>query len=202
MKNIIAIPHTQSVHHTMKVLGGWADWDLSKLGVKQAKRIGKRLSREIKSEKYVVYASDLPRAKQTAEIVAGFLDVEPIFTAALREINLGDGNGKTKTWARENDLGQPKTIDDRQYNGAESKRDLWNRLSVFYDEIMGSEEENIILVSHGVALGVFYAIWLGLDAEMLNKCGLSASSGRISFMHEDADGKHIISRLNDPSYFR
>jgi len=203
MKNIITIPHTQSVHHTNKMLGGWADWELTKLGVKQAKRIGRRLAKEIKEKKYIMYASDLPRAKQTAEIVAGFLGIEPIFTAALREISLGEGNGQSKIWARANQLVERvKTIDDRQFAGMESKRDLWNRLSAFENAIMATTDENIILVSHGVSLGIFHAVWLGLDVEMLNQCGISGGSGGISFMHEDADQKRTIDRIGDRSYIR
>ncbi len=200
MKNIITIPHTQSIHHTNRMLGGWGDWNLTQLGIEQAKRIGENLSREVKDKKYIMYSSDLLRAKHTAEVIAGFLGIEPIFTAALREINLGEGNGKSKEWARENDLGQIKTIDDRQYNGAESKRELWNRLFEFHRQITDSPEENIIIVSHGITLGIFHAIWLGLDVEMLNKCGLSGGSGGVSFMHEDSDKKRMISRLGDRSY--
>lgn len=202
MKNIITIQHTQSVQHTNRMLGGWADWDLTEVGIEQAKRIGKNLSQEIKDKKYIMYSSDLLRAKHTAKIVAEFLSIRPIPTAVLREINLGGANGKSKEWARENDLGQIKTIDDKQYNGAESRRELWNRLLEFHSEIMESTEENIIIVSHGITLGIFHAMWLGLDVEMLNKCGMQGSSGSVSFMHEDSDKKRIISRLGDRSYVR
>lgn len=40
MKTIITIQHTQSVHHTNGMVGSWTDWELSELGVNQAKRIG------------------------------------------------------------------------------------------------------------------------------------------------------------------
>ena len=43
MKNIITIQHTQSVHHTNGMVGSWTDWDLTELGVQQAKRIGCKL---------------------------------------------------------------------------------------------------------------------------------------------------------------
>lgn len=202
MKNIITIAHTQSFHHTNRMLGGWGDWDLTEVGIEQAKRIGEHLSQEVKDKNYIMYSSDLQRAKHTAEIVAGFLGIEPILTAVLREINLGEANGKSKEWARENDLGQIKTIDDKQYIGAESRRELWNRLIEFESEIIANTEENIIIVSHGITLGIFQAIWLGLDVEMLNKCGISNGSGGVSFMHEDSDKKRIISRLGDRSYVR
>ncbi len=46
MKTIITIQHTQSVHHTNGMVGSWTDWDLSELGVEQAKKIGEKLKDE------------------------------------------------------------------------------------------------------------------------------------------------------------
>ena len=46
MKTIITIQHTQSIHHTNGMVGSWTDWDLSELGVQQAKRIGEKLNVE------------------------------------------------------------------------------------------------------------------------------------------------------------
>ena len=54
MKRVITIKHTQSIHHTNGMIGGWGDWELSELGVEQAKRIGKNLSKEI-SDKNTSY---------------------------------------------------------------------------------------------------------------------------------------------------
>lgn len=202
MKNIITIQHTQSIHHTNGMIGSWTDWDLSELGIEQAKRIGERLSLEIKDKRYVMYSSDLLRAKHTAEIIAGFLDIKPIFTDRLRERNLGEAVGKSVEWARQNTIVWEKTIDDKPFKGAESRREAWERILVFYNQMMKSTDENVIIVSHGDALSIFNAIWLGLDVEMLNKCDLFGKAGGVSFMHENSDGKHIITRLSDLSYIR
>ena len=204
MKNIITIQHTQSVHHTNGMIGGWGDWNLSELGIEQAKRIGEKLSNEIKNKKYIMYSSDLQRAKQTAENVGKYLRIEPILTAALREISCGEANGISKEEARKIDLGPVKTIDDKSFPGAESMRDVWNRLSVFLNEILASNEENIIIVSHGVSLGIFNLLWLGLDVESLNKCGMWGASGSLSFMREESPEfgmKRTMSRFGDRSYF-
>jgi probable phosphoglycerate mutase len=202
MKNIITIQHTQSIHHTNGMIGSWTDWDLSEHGIEQAKRIGERLSHEIMNKQYVMYSSDLLRAKHTAEIVASFLTIEPIFSDCLRELNLGEAVGKSVEWAHQNTIVWMKTIDDKPFKGAESRREVWNRLLNFYNQIMKSTDENIIIVSHGDTLSIFNAIWLGLDVEMLNKCDLFGKAGGVSFMHENSDGKHIITRLSDFSYIR
>ena len=69
MKQIITIQHTQSIHHTNGMVGSWTDWDLSELGIEQAEKIGQKLAKQLSGYKIVMYASDLLRAKHTAEIV-------------------------------------------------------------------------------------------------------------------------------------
>ncbi|GFP76589.1 histidine phosphatase family protein [Clostridium fungisolvens] len=200
MKNIITIQHTQSIHHTNGMVGSWTDWDLSDLGKKQADRIGRKLIGELQGKEYVMYSSDLLRAKNTAKIVSEHLGITPIFTEALRERNLGAAVGKSVQWLRGNIQCKEKTVDDRMLHDAESRRDVWNRLLDFYKSILTDNHENIIIVSHGDTLSVFNAMWLGLDIEMLNKCDLFGMAGGVSFMNENQDGKHIIRRLSDMSY--
>jgi len=201
MKTIITIQHTQSLQHTNGMIGSWTDWDLTDLGVEQAKRIGQRLSAELGDARFAMHSSDLLRARRTAQIVAGYLGIEPACTEALREFNLGEAVGQTKAWASQRRLPW-NTVDDRPYAGAESKRDVWARLSAFLGQVMAAPDENVIVVSHGGALSVFYALWLGLDVTMLNRCDLRSSAGGVSFLQEDKDGKRVIARLNDLFYIR
>jgi len=200
MKNIITIQHTQSIHHTNGMVGSWTDWDLSELGVEQANKIGERLAKQLEGKQYVMYASDLLRAKHTGEIVAGYLGVTPIIRQELRERNLGRCCGKSVQWLRENLEMQEKTIDDRLFSDAESRRDEWNRLKPLFDEIMASEDENIIIVSHGDLLSVFNAMFLGLSVESLNEFELFGMAGGVSFMFENNEGKRFVKRMGDLSY--
>ena len=62
--------------------------------------------------------------------------------------------------------------------------------------------ETGILVSHDGTLSILYALWLGMDIEMLNKCNLSGKTGGVSVLKKDNDGNHIIERLNDMSYVK
>lgn len=202
MKNIITIQHTQSIHHTNGMVGSWTNWDLSDLGIVQANKIGENLAIELKNKEYIMYSSDLLRAKHTAEIVSQYLNITPIITETLRERNLGIAVGKSVQWLRENIECQEKTVDDKIFNDAESRRDVWNRLISFYEMILSDKHENIIIVSHGDTLSIFNAMWLGLDVSMLNKCDLFGMAGGISFLSETKDGKRIIKRLSDMSYLK
>lgn len=208
MKRIITIQHTQSEQHINGMIGSHRDWDLTEVGIEQAHRIGKRLFGQVKDERFIMYSSDLIRAKHTAEIISGNLGIKPIYTEALREFNLGEAVGKSKEWAKNNrqcpvwtgTVDWAKNIYDRPFSGAESKADVWNRVSEFLKSILASSEENIIIVSHDGTLSVLYAIWLGLDIKMLDKCNLSGKTGGVSVLCEDLEGNRIIKHLNDMSY--
>ena len=200
MKNIITIQHTQSIHHTNGMVGSWTDWDLSELGMEQANKIGEKLAKQLEGKQYTMYASDLLRAKHTAEIVAKYLGVTPLIRQELRERNLGKCCGKSVQWLRENLEMQEKTIDDRLFSDAESRRDEWNRLKPLFDEIMASEDENIIIVSHGDLLSVFNAMFLGLPVESLNEFELFGMAGGVSFLFENNEGKRFVKRMGDLSY--
>ena len=200
MKKIITIQHTQSVHHTNGMVGSWTDWALSEQGVREANKIGEKLKKELVGQRLVLYASDLLRAKQTAESIGKHLNLSPILRTELRERNLGRCCGKSIQWLRENLEMQEKTVDDRLFSDAESRRDVWNRLKPFFDEIMGSEDENILIVSHGDLLSVFNTMFLGLNIEAMNTSEIYGRSGGVSHMLENNDGKRVVMRISDMSY--
>ena len=200
MKTIITIQHTQSMHHTNGMVGSWTDWELSELGMQQANIIGEKLKAELLDKKFVMYSSDLLRAKQTAENIGKHLGISPILRIELRERNLGRCCGKSVQWLRKNLEMQEKTIDDRLFSDAESRRDEWNRLKPFFDEVMKSDNENIIIVSHGDLLSVFNTMFLGLNVETINTSEMFGLAGGVSYMFENNEGKRFIKKLSDMSY--
>ena len=201
MKTIITIQHAESVHHTNGMVGSVNNWPLSEKGVLQAENIGKNLAKELSAE-YKIYSSDLTRAKQTAEIVGKYLDIEPILKTELRERDLGEAVGHSVRWLREHMEKPERTVDDRLFPSAESRREEWNRLKPFFDEITSNDEEYIIIVSHGDLLSVFNAMWLGLPAESLEKTELFGISGGVSFLFENSEGKRFVKKLSDTSYMK
>ena len=200
MKKIITIQHTQSIHHTNGMVGSWTDWELSGLGIEQANRIGKKLKEELAGKSFVMYSSDLLRAKQTAENVGKHLNLTPVLRKELRERNLGRCCGKSVQWMKENKEMYEVTVDDKLFSDAESRRDEWNRLQPFFDEVMSSNDENIIIVSHGDLLSVFNTMFLGLDVEAINDCEMFGYAGGVSFMIINDEGKRFIKQMSDMSY--
>lgn len=202
MKTIITIQHTQSIHHTNGMVGSWTDWDLSDLGKEQARHIGEKMAKEFAGWNFVMYSSDLKRAKQTAELIGQSLGLCPILAPELRERNLGKCVGKSVQWLRDNIECQEKTIDDRMFSDAESRRDVWNRLLPFFQTIMESPVENIILVSHGDLLSVFNTMFLGLDVETLNSSEIFGLAGGVSRMFINDEGKRFVKKISDMSYMQ
>ena len=202
MKSIFTVQHTQSEHHTNGMVGSWTDWNLTELGKQQAERIARMLKQELGGKKVVLYTSDLKRAKQTADCIASQLQVVPITKMELRERNLGRCCGKSVQWLRENLECDEKTIDDRLFSDAESRRDEWNRLQPFFNQVLAEEFENIIIVSHGDLLSVFNSMFLGLEVESLNTCEMFGFAGGVSQMIVRDDGKRMIKRISDMSFVR
>lgn len=200
MKTIITVQHTQSIHHTNGMVGSWTDWELSELGLEQAEKIGRKLQSELTGKSIALYSSDLLRAKQTAEKIGRHLNAVPVLRKELRERNLGKCCGKSVQWLRENMEQQEKTIDDKMFFDAESRREEWNRLKPFFDEIMSNSEQNILIVSHGDLLSVFNTMFLGLSVESINTCEIFGLAGGVSYMYEDDEGRRIIKRISDMSY--
>lgn len=210
MRKIITIQHTQSEQHLNKMIGSLSDWNLTALGIDQANNIGKRLSSEINANEYVLYSSDLSRAKSTAEIVASYLGIIPVYVETLREFHLGEAIGHSKEWAKSNlrcsvypeTVDWSQNIDEMPFSNSETKLDVWNRVSEFLDNILRSTNKNIIIVSHDGTLSILFAIWLGLDIKQLNRISFFGKTGGVSFLSEDDHGNRIIHRLNDMSYIQ
>lgn len=207
MKRIIAIQHPQSEQHVNRMIGSWYDWDLTELGIQQAHNIAKKLSADITGDDYTIYSSDLLRTKHTAEIISSCLHTAPIYDDRIRELNLGDAIGKSKEWAKNNlccpvwsgTIDWASSADGRLFNGAETRRELWDRVLRFYNEIVVPSNKNLIIISHSGTLSVLFAIWLNLSLESLDTSVIWGKSGGVSILLED-NGHHIISKLSDMSY--
>lgn len=203
MKNILVVQHTQSIHHTNGMIGAWTDWDLTDYGREQAENISLRLKDELLEKEYVLYTSDLKRAIQTAEPLLNYINTEPILCNELREINEGESIGKSREWYNQNKAENTYGTyysDYKAFPSSESYRELWVRIEKFMDKLLQIEHENIVIVSHGVTLHLFFAMWIGLAFDDLKNFGLMAMSGGVSNLIFTDDGRRLIRYLNNMNY--
>jgi len=182
------------------MVGGWADWELTKLGRNHAENIGRNLSCELIEEEWKIYSSDLIRARQTVEPLARYMGLEINFLKELREMNHSgtESIDKTIKWHNENAAPTP-TYDDRAFPSAESWREFWARVSHCCDMISKDKADNIIIVSHGMTMSVWQYVWLGLDISDFVYVGYP---GGVSFMQINDAGRRLINRWNDTFYMK
>lgn len=197
MRRIIAVQHTQSVHHTNGMVGSWTDWELTDTGRADARGIGSALKKKLEGEDVILYSSDLKRAAKTSEIIGEYLGISPVLKRELRERNLGRCCGKSVQWLRENLECQERTVDDRLFSDAESRRDEWNRLKPFFDCLMQDPHETVIVVSHGDLLDVLFAMFLGLPVESLAEKKISGFPGAVTELTANGSGERLVRRLVD-----
>ena len=198
MKKLFTIQHTQSVHHLNRMVGSWAEWELTDLGKRQAQMIAENLAPQL-TPNVKLYCSPQLRARQTVAPLAELLGVPVEYREELREQNLGEACGKPVQWVGEHAAPQ-RTVDDRILPGAESIRDVWERLLLFSQELLERPEEHVVCVSHGVTLTIWNSLWLGMKPEDLEHCVLKGRAGGVSCFSLGEDGQRRIHFLADLSY--
>jgi broad specificity phosphatase PhoE len=148
---ILVIRHGQSEWNALGRGHGWGDPPLSPLGERQAKRAVDAL-RDRGLEPGVT-ASDLVRARRTAELVAGELDLGPVSTTPdLREHDIGDWDGKTwdeieRDWPGAKAAWVAEEI-DRPPNG-ETRADFHARVDRAARAVAAEGAGRRLVVAHG-----------------------------------------------------
>lgn len=146
---------------------------------------------------FKMYCSDLARAVQTAEEMNSSLHIKPVYSGLIREVSAGEGNGKPRDWFREHEA--PKegySPDYKSFPDAESDRDLWNRIAPFYTQIMESDGERILIVSHGTTLSFLQSMIMGHSFDDIAKVRFNGSGGSISKFIIAPDGRITADYIN------
>lgn len=142
------------------VRGGWSNIGLTEYGVEQVHKLGAEL-KEMELDVDCIYASDLQRAKETAEIIAEYLQVPINYRPEFRETNNGDLAGMKNEEAAEKYPGMYwSTLEyDQCYPNGESPETFYKRVEEgwekFKEEVKATGVKNVVLVTHG---GVIEAI--------------------------------------------
>jgi broad specificity phosphatase PhoE len=132
-------------------LNGHTDVQLTDRGREQSEWLANTLSTEPVS---AVYSSDLSRAAYAAELIAAKHGLKPIKQADLREINMGEWDGKK---APEIYRQSPELLAslfenpmEFQYPGGESFRDFEKRVKDALVEIrFAHPNSTVVIVGHG-----------------------------------------------------
>ena len=187
MKNVYVVTHTESVHHIKGVVGGWYDTGLTDRGRAQASAVADRLVDLLGSETPSVSSSDLLRARETAEVIAGRFSCTVNLTSDLRELSYGSAEGKPQRWldTRFEPAPDQNRLDHRNISDAETKREFLTRVFRAVDEIVCTAQPNHVIITHGFAMTFVVARWIGMPLESAGFVNFRSNSGGITHLQED-----------------
>jgi probable phosphoglycerate mutase len=161
MDTLLCIRHAQSTMNAVGLWQGQANPPLSEEGREQAHALGERLAGESLS---VLVASDLRRARETAEIAGHRLGVATRVEPGLRELDVGDWSGLARDeiarrWPQ--DFARFRAGDlDLRAGGGETRRELRTRVVAALGSLQRSYRgSQIAVVTH---LGVIRTLSPGI----------------------------------------
>lgn len=156
--SVLAVRHGETAWNRETRIQGQLDIPLSPLGAAQARRLAQALDGQGVE---VIYASDLARARQTAEAVAQQLGLAVQLEPGLRERGFGLFEGLTwaeieTRWPAESERWRRR---DPQFaaQGGESLQDFYAR-AVAAVEALASRHpgQTVLIVAHGGVLDCLY----------------------------------------------
>ncbi|MEV7196480.1 histidine phosphatase family protein [Streptomyces sp. NPDC093510] len=190
MRSLYVIAHPEATHHIEKVVGGWHDSHLTPTGRLAAAAIARTLRAQIpRGAEVEVISSDLRRARQTAEEIAGLFGVAPVLDRRLREKSYGEAEGRPQEWLDRRFVPPPADGDRMGHHegvrGAETRGECARRVHAAMDDILERPRTHQVVVTHGFALTFVVTAWIRMPYASLGSVSFRAPSGSITELRED-----------------
>lgn len=172
MVRLLIVRHGLSLTNKDKRYTGQRDVPLAPLGYQQAEAVSRYIAETYKVD--AIYTSDLCRAADTLAPLAKSLSLPMVKRADLREIFLGDWEGKTYD---EVQVLYPETCRLLKtarhlvrYEGGESYREAYDRAqNAFLSIARENEGRTVAIASHGGTIRLFLAAVMGMPFEAGNE---------------------------------
>ena len=169
-KNIYLLRHGEIETNGERRYIGIIDLPLNINGFAQANKL-KIFFQDVSLDK--IYCSNLKRCVQTAEIIAKkrFTQIEML--SELREINMGEWEGKSFREIKEKFpkefISRLDEIENFKPNGGESFKECQLRAMNIFDIIVKADSENIVIVAHAGINRSIIASLLGVPLKNIFK---------------------------------
>jgi len=174
---------------------GHADRPLTVLGRAQAEALARQLDAYPLA---AIYASDLLRARNTADVVGRRHGIDVILRQDLREVDCGSWSGRYHADIAPEELERWRA-GEKGWEGGESYEEMATRLvRAVIDVAAVHNGDHVLIVSHGAAIRGVHAHALGLPFHEYRRlhptvanAGLSAvrvEEGRVRDLPLDGDG--------------
>jgi broad specificity phosphatase PhoE len=199
---LIIVRHGQSEGNRDRTFTGHGPSPLTERGREEARAVGARLAADPVD---AIFASDLPRAVQTAEPLAAATGVAIVQDAALREKHFGDLTGKSfaEIETQYPDVWRGLLARDPMYQppGGESHAECRARVGGFLSRLFASHPSGrVVLVSHGVAINhmLYNLLCVPLNAQppavfQIDNCSIQRAI-------RQADGLLRVMAINDTAH--
>ena len=201
MPRLILVRHGNTKLNSGKRFWGKTDVELSDKGIKEAENLRDRLATE---KINTTYASNLSRARLTAEIITSKHRVNITTRAELNEISFGWLEGLTfeEIGKLHPELAEvlSKWNVKPEFPGGESLDDLNDRVLKFLEQVQKHKpKETILIVSHAGTLRLIICNLLAIGLEHWRHIQLDLAS--LSIMETYPEGA-VLSLLNDVSHLK
>ena len=168
--HLYLVRHGEAVVNVEPIMGGMrGDTGLTPRGVAQAESLRDRLAATGEIAADILISSTLPRARQTAEIIAPALNVPMVLDDEVQEIGVGDADGlhHEEAWAR---YGNPDFVNDPFHQiapGGESWAQFMLRVAGALHRIVRDHKgKTIVLVCHGGVIDGSFAYFLNIHTRI------------------------------------
>ncbi len=181
LNNYIFLRHGEAENNRLKITSSYPEKKKYHLTIKGAEEIEKIIPWFKKKKVDLIFSSDILRAKETAQIIAGALGQKITYDKRLREHNFGAYNGRThKEW--HSLFGGNKTD---QYTtkplGGENLKDVQKRMTDFLKEADKKyEDKTILIVSHANPIVAAASVYQGYkNDETFEKFTIDGVTGSV-----------------------
>ena len=157
MTTLLLVRHGETDWNAEGRLQGHTDRPLNDFGRRQAIALAEQLAREPLD---AVYASDLARARETAEIVAGRLVLPVVLDESLREKNWGTWEGLT-----------PSERDAVEFVGESTAEHRERMLAALRRIAERHPDGRVLVVTHGGSMRRVQAAATGMALPVVENCG-------------------------------
>ncbi len=195
--NLYLIRHGEAVSNVEPIIGGMrGDVGLTALGIAQAERLRDRLAATHEIPADVLIASNLPRARQTAEIIQPALGVPVRLDESVQEMRPGDADGMRLDEFKAR-YGIPDFRRD-PFRPLATNGENWPAFMLRVGEALDrithvNEGQSIVVVSHGGVIEGSFAYFMGLP---------TLAAPRIDFFPHNTSITHWQRRKRaDDSYY-
>jgi len=178
---------------------GWVSIPLNEHGQQQAERLSNFI-RHVGLG--ALYSSDLLRAKQTTEIIAGKLSIDPIYDSRLRERNIGLWQGLTlgeiREWCADEYKQFRERVNNFQIPSGEARFQVVERIVSSFEDIQKHENktETVGIVTHSIAIRTL----LSQLIPDYPSGGMPLSNISVTTIALNDDGKWEMVMANDVSH--